>query len=137
MFCLPNRPTKNVIMVALGMPLYSHSQPKTPSPRRGRRLAMEAQQQQGRIPARKRKGRDGAAGGSPDAAPGAGSRLLAGYLAHEFLTAGTVLGSGSPRAPRRRRAAAAGTRPWRRWCTAAGARSRRGEPAQLAAWVRT
>lgn len=92
MFCLPNRPTKNVIMVALGMPLYSHSQPKTPSPRRGRLLAMEAQQQQGRIPARKRKGRDGAAGGSPDAAPGAGSRLLAGYLAHEFLTAGTVLG---------------------------------------------
>uniref|UniRef100_A0A0E0M8M5 Uncharacterized protein n=1 Tax=Oryza punctata TaxID=4537 RepID=A0A0E0M8M5_ORYPU len=55
---------------------------------------MEAQQQQlqGRIPERKRKGRDG--GSPPDTASGGGggNRLLAGYLAHEFLTAGTVLG---------------------------------------------
>uniref|UniRef100_A0A0D9XKI1 Uncharacterized protein n=1 Tax=Leersia perrieri TaxID=77586 RepID=A0A0D9XKI1_9ORYZ len=44
---------------------------------------METQQQQGRPPATKRKASDGA---------GRGDRLLAGYLAHEFLTAGTVAG---------------------------------------------
>ncbi|KAF6994550.1 hypothetical protein CFC21_011223 [Triticum aestivum] len=44
---------------------------------------------------RKRRCRDaGAAAGLPDpaAAAGGGNRLLAGYLAHEFLACGTVLG---------------------------------------------
>ncbi|KAI5016446.1 hypothetical protein ZWY2020_006297 [Hordeum vulgare] len=43
--------------------------------------------------------------------------LLAGYIAHEFLARGTVLGE--RRAPRRVRAGgrlARGTKPWQRWC---------------------
>ncbi|KAL5232186.1 hypothetical protein ABZP36_030962 [Zizania latifolia] len=52
---------------------------------------MEARQQGPRLPARKRKRRDGAAAAA-SAASGGGNRLLAGYLAHEFLTSGTVLG---------------------------------------------
>ncbi|XP_062200336.1 uncharacterized protein LOC133903019 [Phragmites australis] len=45
-------------------------------------------------PARKRKDRDAAAGGSSPAEPavGVGNRLLPGCLAHEFLSSGTVLG---------------------------------------------
>ncbi|PUZ38668.1 hypothetical protein GQ55_9G215000 [Panicum hallii var. hallii] len=93
-------------------------------------------------PARKRKDRDAASPPEPAAAPGGngGNLLLAGLLAHEFLSSGTVLGE--PRGPGTEAARVTGGAP-RYEAVAAlvlrgGARVRVPgvvNPSQLAAWA--
>lgn len=90
-------------------------------------------------PARKRKDRDDAspAAGPPEPTDG-GNLLLAGLLAHEFLSSGTVLGE--RRGPRTEAAAATGGAA--RYKAVAALVQRGGarvpgvvNPAQLAAWA--
>jgi mono/diheme cytochrome c family protein len=97
------------------------------------------------VPARKRKDRDAAGPPEAAAAPGGdgGNLLLAGLLAHEFLSSGTVLGErrGPGRGPEAPAAAATGGGGARYEAVAAlvlggGARVPGVvNPAQLAAWV--
>ncbi|RLN41908.1 pleckstrin homology domain-containing family H member 3 [Panicum miliaceum] len=84
-------------------------------------------------PARKRKDRDAASPPEPAAAPGGdgGNLLLAGLLAHEFLSSGTVLGDRRGPGPKAARATGGAALVLRGGARVPGVVN----PAQLAAWA--